>query len=155
LAQPPGMEASFVDDRTLLASRGVSLDWQWLDIETGASTPFTYEAAGLPMVTQIDATSGRVLVREVAGPVQRLLLFRRGSPDVRVVGEGRAVWGRLLPGDAIVFAVGDGRLFARVAEDGPREVAKLDGIAENAVALGYRRFAAHSSSGEIVRVDLT
>jgi hypothetical protein len=155
LPQPTGMEASFVDDHTLLASRGVSTDWQWMDVETGAFTTFTYEAAGLPAITQIDAQSGRVLVREIAGPAQRLLLFRKGSPEVRVVGEGRAIWGRLVPGDTIVFGVGDGRMFARIGGGEAREVAKLDGIAENAVALGYRRFAAHSSRGEIVRVDLT
>jgi hypothetical protein len=155
LPQPPGMQAWYVDDRTLLASRGVSLEWHWMDADTGALTTFTHEPTGLPAVSDIDALTGRVLVRELAGPSPRVLLFRKGSPEVAVVAEGRAPWARLIAGDAIVFGVGDGRLFARIGAGEPREIAKLDGMAENAVGLGYRRFAAHSSSGEIVRSDLT
>jgi hypothetical protein len=150
---PPGMEARFVDDRTVLANQGVSVDWQWLDLATGATKKFSHMLQGLPMVSEIDAAGGRVLVREI-GPTQRLLLFRKNTSDVRVVAEGRAAWGRLLPGDAIVYGVGDGRVFAQVEGHEAREVAKLDGIVESAVATGYRRFAARSSGGEVVRVDL-
>ena len=154
LPEPSGMQAVFVDDRTLLASRGVSPDWHWMDAETGALTSFSYDPAGIPQLSEIDPLTGRVLVREIAGPAQRLLLFRKGTADVRVLAEGRAVWGRLIPGDVIVYGVGDGRVFARIGAGEPREVVKVDGIAENAVTLGYRRFAVHSSSGEIVRADL-
>jgi hypothetical protein len=155
LRQPMGMQGWFADDRTLLMSRGVASDWQWMDLETGATTGFSFPPRGMPILSEIDPASGRALVREIAGPVQRLLLFRKGLTDVEVVAEGRAVWGRLIQGDAIMYGIGDGRLFARVGASEPREVAKLDGIVEGAVGLGYRRFAAHASSGEIVRGDLT
>ncbi len=154
LPQPVGMEAVFVDDRTLLATRGGSLEWHWMDAETGATTTFPHQPRGMPAITDIDAASGRVLVRESLGAPERLLLFRKGSPEVRVVAEGRSAWGRLVPGDAIVYALGDGRLFARIGDGEPREVAKLDGVVESAVGLGYRRFAAYSSGGELVRGDL-
>ena len=153
LPMPVGMEASFVDEHTVLASQGINIEWQWLDLATGASKKFRHLPGGLPSVSEIDAASGRVLVREI-GPTQRLLLFRKGSSEVRVVAEGRAAWGRLLPGDAIVYGIGDGRLFAQIEGGEPREVVKLDGVAEGAVSLGYRRFAAHGSGGELVRYDL-
>ena len=153
LPMPPGMEARFVDEHTVLANQGINIEWQWLDLVTGAAKKFLHPPAGLPSVSEIDAAGGRVLVREL-GPAQRLLLFRKGSSEVKVVAEGRIAWGRLLPGDAIVYGLGDGRLFARIEGGEPREVAKLDGVAEGAVALGYRRFAAHGSGGEIVRGDL-
>jgi hypothetical protein len=152
LPQPVGMHAAFVDDRTLIATR--NLEWYWLDAETGAATAIAQAPRGRVGIVDIDAASGRVLVREDLAAPERLLLFRKGSPEVRVVAEGRSVWGRLVPGDAIVYAVGDGRLFARIGDGEPREVAKLDGVVESAVALGYRRFAAYSSGGELVRGDL-
>jgi hypothetical protein len=114
-----------------------------------------HEPRGRPMLWDVDEASGRALVREDLGTPERLILFRKGSPEARVVAEGRSAWGRLVPGDAILFGVGDGRLFARIGDGEPREVAKLDGAVESAVALGYRRFAAHSSGGELVRGDLT
>ncbi len=153
--QPPGMQAMFVDDRTLLAHRGEGFEWHWMDVETGASTTFSDLPRGMRSIAGIDPQSGRVLVHEDGNGVQRLLLLRKGGKEVRLVAEGRRAWGRLIGGDAIVFALGDGRVFARIGDAEPREAAKLDGIAESAVSLGYRRFAAYSSSGELVRVDLT
>jgi hypothetical protein len=153
LPMPIGMEARFVDDHTVLASRGIDIELQWLDLATGAAQKFRHLPRGLPSVIGIDAAAGRVLVHEHAG-TQRLLLFRKGSPEVRVIAEGRRVWGRLVPGDAIVYSVGDGGLFAVVEGSAPREVAKLDGGAAGATSLGYRRFAAFGEGGEIVRGDL-
>jgi hypothetical protein len=87
--------------------------------------------------------------------VERLVLLRRGSPETRVLAEGRATWGRLVSGDVIVYGVGDGRLFARIGTSEPREVTKLEGITQTVVPFGYRRFVAYSSTGEVARVDLT
>jgi hypothetical protein len=154
LPQLPGIHAVFVDDRTLLVNRG-AIEWHWMDVDTGARTTFTHVPHGHHEIVEIDAIGGRVLVHESIGSPQRLVLFRRGSPEVRVVAEGRTAWARLIPGEAMVFGIGDGRVFARIGEAAPREVAKLDGVTDGAMPLGYRRFAAHSTSGEIVRVDLT
>ncbi|HWO19143.1 MAG TPA: serine/threonine-protein kinase [Kofleriaceae bacterium] len=150
--QPMGLVAWFVDDHTLLGS--LNIDWQWIDLETGAARPITYLPHGVPLLGQIDAPTGRVLVREGMGPAQRLILLQKGATESRVVAEGRAVWGRLIAGDTIVFGVGDGRVLAQVGTAEPREVAKLDGAAQSAIGLGHRRFAAHSSGGELVRSDL-
>jgi hypothetical protein len=59
-----------------------------------------------------------------------------------------------MPHGAVMFGVGDGRL--QLAGDGapPRELAKLDGMVDGAVAIGATGFAAVSSKGELIRGDL-
>jgi hypothetical protein len=65
-----------------------------------------------------------------------------------------------MPHDTVLFGVGDNRLFAITGDapappgTPPPEIAKLDGTAVAAVGLGGTRFAALSSTGEVVRGDL-
>jgi hypothetical protein len=54
----------------------------------------------------------------------------------------------------MLFGVGDGRLLALTDAGPPREIAKLDGVVDAAVALGGPGFAALSSNGELVRGNI-
>jgi hypothetical protein len=153
LPELPGANATFVDDETLLLWRMDGEPWRWYDVRTRAATPFPYDPHGLPAVIAIDPTDGRVLVREMANDTA-LLLLRKGTAERRLLVRGPAVWGRLLPHGALVFGVGDGRVFAVTGAEPPREVVKLDGIADNAVGFGATMYAAASTSGELVRGDL-
>ncbi len=153
LQEPPGANATFVDDDTLLLWRMDGEPWRWFDVRTRAATPFRYDPHGLPAVIDVDPADGRVLVREMANDTA-LLLLRKGTAEQRLLVRGPAVWGRLLPHGAMVFGVGDGRVFAVTGAGPPREVVKLDGIAENAVGFGATMYAAASASGELVRGDL-
>jgi hypothetical protein len=153
LHRPLGTSATFVDDDTLLFWRVEGGAWEWYDVRTRVATPFVYDPHGLPTVIGLDPTDGRVLVHEMAGDTA-LVLLRKNTGEQRRIVHGPAVWGRLLPHGAMVFGIGDGRVFAVTDGGPPHEVAKLDGIAENAVGLGGTRFAAVSSSGELVRGNL-
>jgi hypothetical protein len=151
IARPPGTNATFVDDDTLLLWRTGGTTWEWYDLKTGSGTEFPYEPHGLASVMAVDPSDGRVLIHETANE-SALVLLRKGTPEVRRIIHGPAVWARLLPRGALIVGVGDGRVFA-VRDGTPRELIKLDGIADNAVWLGGTRFAAVSSGGELVRGD--
>lgn len=153
LHQPPGTNAAFVDDDTLLLWRMGDEQWQWYDVRTRTTTPFHYDPHGFPAVIDVDPSDGRVLLRDRAND-SVLVLLRKNSAEQRQIVRGSAVWGRLLPHGAMVFGVGDGRVFAITDAGPPREVAKLAGIADNAVGFGATMYAAVSSSGELVRGDL-
>ncbi|HET9621222.1 MAG TPA: serine/threonine-protein kinase [Kofleriaceae bacterium] len=160
VAMPPNARATFVDDTTLLIWSPSPGDWSWYDVRTRASTALPYDAHGLPEVIDADPSDGRVLVREL-GNDTALYLIRKGARERRPLVHGKAVWGRLMPHDGLIFGVGDGRVFAaqevtRANDPGapaPREVVKLDGAAETAVGFGDAGYAAISTSGEVVRGD--
>ena len=155
IAIEPGTQAMFVDDDTVLAWRGGSDTWRWIDLRTGTETPFHYDARGLPAVIDIDTVGGRVLVREDMGPATRLVLLKKGTSQATLLTEGGPQpWGRLIAGNAIVLGPGDGRVFARVGDEDAREIVKLDGRALTAVSLGPAQFAAVSDKGELVRGNL-
>src|SRR5439155_26367900 len=67
------------------------------------------------------------------------------------IADARAIIGRLVPGDAVVFAIDDNRVFATIGDGKPREVAKLEGRVTSVAALGYRRFVAATARGHLAR----
>ncbi|HET7504792.1 MAG TPA: serine/threonine-protein kinase [Kofleriaceae bacterium] len=153
IAVPPGAHAAFVDDDTLLLWQSPGGQWQWYDVRTRAATSFTYDPRGIPLIAEIDPSDGRVLVEEI-GNDSTLLLLRKGKPEQKRLVHGANVWVRLLPHGALLLGVGDGRLLAVTDDAPPREIAKLEGIAQSGVGLGGARYAAVSSIGELVRGDL-
>src|SRR3954463_6367284 len=149
------MQALFADDDTVLAWRNVDQDWQWIDLRTGVRTKIPYDLRGLPSVIDVDPIAGRVLIREDMGPETRLVLLTKGKTTRSIVSAGGPQpWGRLVAGNAMVFGPGDGRVFAKVGDEEPREGGKLDGHAIAAVGLGPLSFAAVSDGGELVRGNL-
>jgi hypothetical protein len=151
---PPFMRVAFVDDDTLLVMRGMQTPWEWLDLTTGKATSSGYRELQMPVLVDIDPGDGRVLVREMAQRGPRTLLLRKNTKTVDVVAEGEQAWARLIAGGALVYALGDGQIFAKVGDEPARMVVKVDGAAGQAVSLGDLQFAAHSTSGEVVKVDL-
>jgi hypothetical protein len=153
LDRPLGTFATFVDDDTVLFWRNDGGEWQWYDLRTKVATPFGYDPHGIPGVIEVDPDDGRVLIRELSAEPS-LILLRKGTTEQRTIARGRSPWGRLLPHGTLLFGVGDGRVLAAGADGAPREIAKLDGTTETGVGLGGTRFAAISSTGELVRGDL-
>ncbi|HEY0191622.1 MAG TPA: serine/threonine-protein kinase [Kofleriaceae bacterium] len=161
LSAPTGINATLVDDDTVLLWRIDGLDWQWVDVRTGKTTPFEYDVHGLVDLLDIDPTDGRVLSRE-QGAKSTLYMLRKHTKEHRVLVSGAHTWGRLLPRDALIFGVGDGRIFGvqgtvNAGQPGapqPRQIAKLDGFVDAATGFGDTGFAAVSTAGELVRGDL-
>jgi Protein kinase domain len=151
--QPVGTNATFVDDETLLYWRTEGGTWQWYDLRSRRATPLVYEPHGLLRVIDVDPSDGRVLLQELANDTS-LVMLRKNSGEQRTLVRGASVWGRLMPQGALIFGVGDGRVFGVVDGGAPREVVKLEGAALTAISLGAARFAAVSSTGELVRGSL-
>ncbi len=150
-----GTEALFADDDTILTWRNVAEDWRWIDLRTGTQTKIPFDLAGIPSVLDVDTTSGRVLLRVDMGPATKLMILKRGETAKITISEGGPQpWGRLVAGNAVVFGGGDGRVMAKIGDEDPREVVKLDGRAVAAVSLGHLSFAAVSAGGELVRGNL-
>ncbi|MEJ7599989.1 MAG: hypothetical protein WKG01_18930, partial [Kofleriaceae bacterium] len=151
-------DAVFVGDDRLLSLTSIVLGtWEWRDVVSGKSILID-PLEGLPSILHVDPTSGRVLVRQetpsVNQPSQRLALLRVDRPEVELIAEAPKLWGRLVGEDQVVFDKGDGRLFVRKGQLAPREVVKLEGAIRGLVSLDGERFAASSSAGEVVRMDL-
>jgi WD40 repeat protein len=151
---PTGAHAEVVDEDTLLVDTNMDDQWFWLDLPSGKPVYVKYDLTGLPFVADVDPASGRALVRETTPRGVRLMLMRKNTTEVMLVAEGRDTWGRLVPGDAVVYGLGDGRLFVRQGKAEGREIAKLDGVSDSAVALGYLKIAARSTGGEVIRYDI-
>ncbi len=152
---PVGTQAVFVDDDTLLTWRNAGEDWEWIDLRTGKRTPFRFALDGIPSLIDIEPSTGRVLLSEDLGQEVRLSLLHKGAPGRVNLAKGNGnTWGRLIAGNAVVFGGGDGRVIAKVGDEAPREVVKLEGRAFAAVSLGNLTFAAIGDQGEVVRGNL-
>ncbi len=149
-----GIAAAFIDDDTLLAWRGGDDEWNWIDIPTGKRTPLHFRMRGFPEVRDVDHATGRVLVRETIAGGSRLTVLYKNTETQELIDEGPNMWGRFVPGDALVFGHGDGRVFAKLGKDPAREFVTLDGDIESTIGLGPLRFASISTTGELVRGDL-
>ncbi len=149
------MKGAFVDDQTLLVVRDMQANMEWHDLTTGQVTTIDYNEMHLPLVADIDSASGRVLMREEHSPRgPRYVMLRKGSSKMQVVVEGDHPWARLVAGNALVYGLGDAQVFAKIGDEPARMVAKLDGVSTSGVGIGMLQFAAHSSTGEVVRGDL-
>jgi hypothetical protein len=152
---PFDARAVFVDDDTLLYMRFNETPWEWIDLATNKRTAIDYNGTTLPMMWDIDQPSGRVLIRDHTARGDRFVVLHKGEPKIEVVVDGgTAPWARLIPGNATIYALGDTRVFGKIGDQPAREIAKLDGMASHGVGLGNLAFAAHGSTGEIVRGDL-
>ncbi len=152
LPREAGTVATFIDDDTLLLWRQQGGTWEWYDLGSKTSTKLTYEPLGLAAVIDIDRRDGRVLIRGLLGDTG-LVLLRKGTRDVRRLVDGPTAWARLLP-DGVMFGTGDGRVLVQREGGTPRELVKLAGVIETAIVVGDQRFAAVSSTGELVRGGL-
>ncbi len=149
------MKATFVDDQTLLIVREMQTNMEWYDLATNTGTPLDYNELHLPLVADIDPIDGRVLMREEHSPRgPRFVMLRKGSSKPQVVVEGDRPWARLVAGNALIYGLGDSQVFAKIGDEPARAVAKLDGVSTHGVGIGPMQFAAHSSTGEVVRGDL-
>ena len=81
-------------------------------------------------------------------------MLRKNAVTIEVVAEGERSWANLIPGNAVIYGLGDAQVFAKIGTEPARLVAKVDGVSEQAIGLGPLQFAVHSSSGEVARVDL-
>ncbi len=151
---PVGSDPVFVDDETVLLIGSYERQWRWLDLVSGKQSAFKYDSLAAPSVSDIDPVSGRMLLREGLIQPDSFKLIHKNSTKFTLITHGRDCWARLLAGDAVIYGEGDGRVFAKIGTAAPQEIVKLDGIAIAGVALGELRFAAHSSTGEVVRGDL-
>ncbi len=149
------MKAAFVDDQTLLVVRDMQTNMEWHDLATGKITEVEYNEMHLPIISDIDNVDGRVLMREEHSPRgPRYVMLRKGSAKMQVVVEGDRPWARLVPGNGLIYGLGDAQVFAKIGDEPARMVAKLDGVSTSGVGIGPMQFAAHSSTGEVVRGDL-
>ena len=151
--------ATFVDDDTLLLWSQPGGQWQWYDVRTSATKPFRYDPIGIPQLMDIDAGDGRVAVREIiasgAGTSDTaVVVLRKNTTEQHRLARGPGAWARLMPHGAVIYGDGDGRLFGVTDAGPPRELAKLDGAVDGAVAIGATGFAAVSRNGELIRGDL-
>jgi hypothetical protein len=145
--------SDFVDDDTLLATHSVSRKWEWIDIATGKQTPIEMETLGLAQIVDIDVL-GRVLVAERTASGVRLSLLKKNESKVRVIIEGANAWGRLVPGNAMIYSDGSARVMAVVDDGPPRELVKVTGLPDGAAPVAHHKVAIHTSVGELLRVDL-
>lgn len=151
-SRPDGF-AEFVDDDTLLTGHHKQRSWHWIELDTNKRTEIELAAVGPLTFVDIDQ-SGRVLLHELGPKGIRVHRLQRGSTKTKVIVEGERAWARLVPGNAIAFSSGDHRIWAAIGDGPAREVAKVAGGVDGAVAVGHHKLAVHSTEGELARIDL-
>jgi tRNA A-37 threonylcarbamoyl transferase component Bud32 len=156
LAVPKFSRAIFLDDDTLLVIGNIGAKWAWYDIPTGKLTTIEFSGLFMPSIWDIDSKEGRVLVREQRTQTDgRFVIMRKGSPVAELVAEGdRKPWARFVPGNAVIYGLGDAQVFAKIGSEPARMVGKVDGVSHQGVGLGPLQYAVHASSGEVLRGDL-
>ena len=154
---PIGTSALFLDDETLFTWRNLT-EVAWGNIHGDAPVPIPFVDLAQSFPVSADATSGRVAIRQDGGRGSRIVLGLAGQKTISEIvpwSPNGNVWATLLRGNALIFGKGetpaDGRIFARVGDEEPREVAKLDGAVQSTVPVGPGQFAAISANGELVR----
>jgi hypothetical protein len=151
----PYMKAIFVDDSTLLVVHDMQTNMEWVDLATGKHTEVQYNELHLPIVVDVDPVEGRVLMREQNTPRgPRMVMLKKNQTKVQTVVEGDHPWARLVTGNALIYGLGDAQVFAKIGDEPARMVVKVDGVSTHGVGIGPLQFAAHSSTGEVVRGDL-
>ena len=145
--------ATFIDDDTLIAAHSVDQSWDWVDIATGKMTHVELETFGLAMISDIDP-AGRVLLSVGGVKGNTLYLLHKGSTKPKLLVQAENAWGRLVPGNGVVWFDGNAKLLGSIDDGPPREIAKVNGIPDNAASIGHLKVAVHSTSGELLRVDM-
>ncbi len=143
--------SAFVDDDTILLWSQSTDDWGWYDIPSRKTTPLKFDLKGLLIGLGVEPATGRVLFVERGGPIERLVVV--GKHDgVHEIAQGKALFGRLMEDNVIIFAHGTGELLASTGDGTPpRSIAKLEGTVSGLTPLGNRRYAAVSNRGEALR----
>jgi hypothetical protein len=144
-------EAAGVVDASTVVSMDTNGRVEWHDLVTGTSTSFTLEKQlGLPQLIDVDPERGRALIGVMPGH-SRLYVLRKNDPRPVFSREfGHAVTGRLVSGDALVYSDTE-HLFGAIGSRVPRDLGALDGPLDALIPLGPLRYAASTTTGELVR----
>jgi hypothetical protein len=143
-------EALFVDEKTLVSPAPTMNDWTWLDVTTGQQR--RKEFHGEPgMLGKRDVEGGRVLVLNMDS--EKTSNATIVDLDGREMFISKISWrlACLVPGNAVVFSPGKGRVFGIVGKEQPRELVTLDSPLLSIDPLGTLGYVALSERGELVR----
>ncbi|MGE0396646.1 MAG: protein kinase [Kofleriaceae bacterium] len=158
---PLGTNMVFAGDDTLFTWRNLS-ELAWGNVQGDPPIRIALDGFGTVSPIGIDVSTGRVALREESGRGVRILVATQGSTEtteVVAVPPSQSPWARLLHGNAVLFGKGetkaDGRIFARIGKDEPREIVKLDGAVRGTAPVGPLEFAAISEHGELVRGNVS
>ena len=146
----PDVGAVMIDPTTIvsLASNGQLV---WTDIETRKSTTSSIgDQLGLPLYLDVDPGAGRVLFGVMPRRNTLTVLRKNASRPVLVREFDHPVSARLVPGDALVYEDA-GQLFGVIGAGDPRPLVALDGQVESLIPIGRLRYAAATSTGQLVR----
>ena len=141
-----------VGDDHLLFAPFVGPEWTWRDLRDGTTSSFDITKLGQCDLADV-SIDGRVFVEEHDNTSRRLAVLRPGG-TLHTIVEGERAVAADVDGDAIVYSTGDNRVMATIGDQPPREIAKLEGRVTSVTGLDHLRYAATSSSGELVRGSL-
>jgi hypothetical protein len=149
-----GHPGFFLDDSRLVIDENLVPDWRWADLDSGADGRLPKGPIGLPERIQV-GRDGRLLVIVNDGkPETTAAVYSADLARVTRLDGVSGTLARLVPGDAVVAAVGKGKLVGAVGDHEPREILRLDGDVIGLFEAGPQRFVALSSKGELVRMKL-
>jgi hypothetical protein len=144
--------AVFATEKLLVEAATLSPDWGWWD--SAANTRLERTLAidmGPARLVRVDGEDGRTLVVLTRPDEQRntaVVAYPDGRQIATEISYGLAT---LVHGDALVYSPGKGRVFARVGDGEPHEVATLDGELIAIAPRGRLGYVALSQRGDLVR----
>jgi serine/threonine protein kinase len=145
-----GAPGVFVGNRRVVVPE-VMGNWYVWDVDTHARTQIQTPLEGIPMDWRAEPGENRLLavVQTARGTaVYGIRADATAELLVEDLGKGRV---DIVPGNAIIYSLGKGRIFGKVGSEPSRELATLDGELVSLTANGTLGYAALSTTGELVR----
>ncbi len=142
----------FISDRRVLMAQDMLRAWEIWDVDSNARTPVKQPVEGMPVgfVPFVDESRVLVLLQTPSGATTVVGVHQGGTSEVLLedLGKGRV---NTVPGNAIIYSLGKGRIFGKVGAEPSRELVTLDGELKAIAARGTLGYTALGATGELVR----
>jgi hypothetical protein len=141
----------FVTDRKAIVSDGMLDTWSIWDIDTDARTPIKSPLDGVPInyIPLVAENRALAIMQTAKGPaVAGIHADGKSELLVEELGKGLV---NIVPGNAIIYSLGKGRIFGKIGTQPSRELVTLAGEVASIAPNGNLAYTALSTTGELVK----
>jgi hypothetical protein len=142
----------FLANRKAVVAEGMTGSWYIWDVDTNARTPVKSAIDGVPL-NYIALVAENRAIAIVHTPKGRAAvgIHADGSSELLVEDLGEHGSVNVVPGNAIIYSLGKGRIFGKVGAETSRELVTLEGDLRSFASTGTLGYAALSTTGELVK----
>jgi serine/threonine protein kinase len=146
-----GSPGTFIANRKAVVGDGMMTSWHIWDVDSNARTPIKAPVDGVPINYLPLSDENRALaIVQTPGSVAVVGIHADGKAELLVedLGKGRV---NIVPGNAIIYSLGKGRVFGKLGSEPSRELVTINGELASLSANGKLAYTALSTTGELVK----